>query len=343
MTHFTFEGTHYDRGNSLDFYQRLLTRLEGAAGIVSAAVAEVSPIPEPGGSARGSGGLSVLGDRSNEEFKIEASGVTGGYFKTLGIPLLDGRDFTPNDRADSPAVSILNHAAQRLIFPDENPIGHALRLRNGPSLEVVGIVKDVKYTTDEIIRPFVYRPLGQNPRFFRSVLLVRGSGDIAQTSAIVNRNALDVDPTVLPKIRPMTDEIRFLLLPNEIGLYLAGVPGTLAFLLGLIGTYGTMSLLVAQRRTEIGVRIALGARPAEAIRLMLQQGLQWTAIGLVLGVIGAATLSLGMSRYFYGVSPFDFPAFGFSVLAVAMTAAAACYVPARRASQLDPMQVLRRE
>jgi hypothetical protein len=269
--------------------------------------------------------------------------VTGGYFKTLNIPLLDGRDFAATDRIDSPAVCILNQVAKRLLFPDENPIGHTVRVSKGTSLQVVGVVKDVKYTMDEIVQPFVYRPLAQSPLSFQSVLMVRGSGDIAQTSSVVHANIVDVDPNILARHRPMTDEIRFLLLPNEIGMYLAGVPGTLAFILGLIGTYGTMSLLVAQRRTEIGVRIALGAHPSQAVRLMLQQGLQWTAAGLLLGILGAIVMTAAMSKYFVGVSPFDFPAVFFSVAAIGVTAAAACYLPSRRASRIDPMQVLRQE
>jgi predicted permease len=343
MTHFIFEGTPYGRGNGFDFYGKLLTRLEGIPGIVSASVAEVSPVQDILDLRGGSGQQPARGDRSREEYTIRVANVSPGYFKTLGVPLLDGRDFTSNDRVDSPTVCIINQAAQRLAFPDQNPIGHVLPLANSPPFVVVGVAKDVKYTTDQIVQPLVYRPFPKNPIFYRSVLMVRGSGDIAQTNAVLHANIVDLDPNILAHMRPMTDEMRLLLLPNEIGMYLAGVPGTLAFLLGLIGTFGTMSLLVAQRRTEIGVRIALGARPAQAIRLMLRQGLQWTAIGLALGIIGAVILSLGMSRYFYGISPFDFPAFAFSVMAVAVTAAAACYIPARRASQLDPMRVLREE
>jgi ABC-type antimicrobial peptide transport system permease subunit len=284
-----------------------------------------------------------MGDRSNEEFKTSTNNITWDFFKTVGVPLLDGRDFTINDREGSRKVCILNQTAQHLVFPDENPIGHSLRFRDGSTFDVVGVAKDAKYTTDQAVEPIVYFPLAQNQRFFRSVLIVRGSGDIAQTSANVQAKIAEVDPNLLAKTRPMNDAIQLLLLPNEIGTYLAGVPGVLAFLLGLIGTYGTMSLLVAQRRIEIGVRIALGARPSQAVQLMLKQGLQWTIAGMALGIFGAGLMTFGMSRYFYGMVPFDFPPFVLSVAVIAVTAAVACYIPAKRASAVDPMHVLRHD
>jgi hypothetical protein len=287
--------------------------------------------------------VTVLGNRSNDQFQLQTNSVTPGLFKTLNIPLLDGRDFTANDRTGARAVGIINQTAQRLVFPDENPIGHLLRLTDGSAIEVVGVARDIKYTTNQIIPPFVYRPLAQSSRFFRSGLMVRGSGDVAQTSALVHAAIIELDPNMLAQFRPMDEEVRLVLLPNRIGMYLAGVPGVLALLLGLIGTYGTMSLLVAHRRVEIGLRIAVGAHPAQAVRLMLRQGLQWTAIGLLLGTVGAAILTFAMSRYFYGLSAFDWSAFLFTVSVVTLTAAMACYIPARLASRLDPMLVLRQE
>jgi predicted permease len=342
-TRFTFQGTPYDGGNSFDFYRKLLARIDGIPGVVSASVAEVTPVPELGGSAAGAGMLTVLGDRSNEEFQIKTNNVSWGFFETVGMRLVDGGDFTPNDGLDSRKVCILTQAAQRLVFPEENPIGHSLRLKDGSSVEVVGVAKDIKYTMDQAVEPFVYRPLAQNQRLFKSILMVRGRGDIAQTSSIVQAKIAEVDPNLLAKTGAMDDEVQLLLLPNEIGTYIAGVPGVMAFLLGLIGTYGTMSLLVAQRRTEIGVRIALGARPSQAVWLMLRQGMQWTIAGLALGILGAGILTFGMSRYFYGMASFDFSAFVLSVGAIAFIASIACYIPAKRASGVDPMQVLRHE
>src|SRR5262249_4080464 len=340
---FTFQGTPYDGGKSFDFYRKLLARLDGVPGILSASVALGSPIPRPGGSSEVEAQVVVLGDRSNEEFKMSTNNITWAFFKTVGVSLLDGRDFTIYDREDSRKVCILNQAAQHLVFREENPIGQSLRLKGGSTCDVVGIAKDIKYTTDQVVEPIVYFPLAQNQRFFRSVLMVRGSGDTAQTSSIVQAKIAEVDPSLLAKTRPMDESIRLLLLPNEIGTYLAGVPGVLAFLLGLIGTYGTMSLLVAQRRTEIGVRIAVGARPSQAVQLMLKQGLQWTVAGTALGIIGAGLMTFGMSRYFYGMVPFDSLAFVVSVAVIALTAATACYIPAKRASAVDPIHVLRHD
>jgi ABC-type antimicrobial peptide transport system permease subunit len=284
-----------------------------------------------------------LGNRSNDQFEIQTNSVTPGFFKTLGVPLLDGRDFSPSDRVSGSAVCIINYATQRLVFRDENPIGRLLRLSDGSSIQVIGVSRDIKYTENQIAVPFAYRPLAQSPLFFRGVLMVRGTGDIAETSSLVHAKIIEVNPSILTKFRPMDDEIRRVLLPSRIGMYIAGVPGVLALILGLIGTYGTMSLIVAQRRAEIGVRIALGASPAEAVRLMLRQGLQWTAIGLLFGIAGGAIMTFALSRFFYGISPFDLTAFVFTLTAVTLTATTACYIPAKLASRLDVMQVLRQE
>jgi ABC-type antimicrobial peptide transport system permease subunit len=141
----------------------------------------------------------------------------------------------------------------------------------------------------------------------------------------------------------MERDIRFVLFPNEVAIYIAGVPGVLAFILSIIGTYGTMALVVTQRRQEIGIRIALGAHPSQPVALMLKQGMRWTAIGLGLGTFGAVVLTSAFSRFFYGLPHFDPLAFGLSIALLLATAVVACYIPARTASRLDPMVVLRTE
>jgi ABC-type antimicrobial peptide transport system permease subunit len=139
----------------------------------------------------------------------------------------------------------------------------------------------------------------------------------------------------------MEQDIRFLFGPNELAMYIAGTPGLMALMLSIIGIYGTMALVVTQRRQEIGIRVALGAHPSQAVVLMLKQGMNSTVIGLGMGGCGALVLTFAISRYFYGVPQFDFVSFGLSIVLIATTSAVACYIPARTASRLDPIAVLR--
>jgi putative ABC transport system permease protein len=163
-------------------------------------------------------------------------------------------------------------------------------------------------------------------------------------SPLVRSKISEIDPTILAyNMRTVDEQLDMRLLFFRLASYSAGVPGVLAFVLGIIGTYGTMALLVAQRRREIGIRIALGAHPSEAVSLMLRQGMKWTAGGLGLGIFGAFIATFWLSRHLESIVWHDPIAFLSTILLMAATAGAACYVPARKASRVDPMVVLREE
>jgi hypothetical protein len=318
-----------------------LPRLERSPGIVSASVAQTGPIPGQFDDRGSIGPLRVHGDASSREFEVQTNYILPDYFRTIGVPLVDGRDFNSYDRLDAPPVGIVNETLAHELSPGGNPVGRRLRLTDGSAIQIVGVARNFKYVADQKVETFLYRPLAQQQNIYRNILLVRGTQDAAITTSILRATIAEIDPNLFVHTRTMDHDIRFLFGPNELATYIAGTPGVLAFMLSIIGIYGTMALVVTQRRQEIGIRVALGAHPSQAVALMLKQGMKWTAIGLGMGGFGALILTFALSRYFYGIPQFDSLTFGLVITLIAATSAVACYLPARTASRLDPMAVLR--
>jgi putative ABC transport system permease protein len=275
----------------------------------------------------------------------------GGYFKTLDIPRLAGRDFNSMDRTGSALVAIVNDTLAERLWPNQNPINLKFDRPDGSAVEVVGLVHDGNGDSRGSALPFVYFPLLQNPnpmRVHASVVVVRSAGfDATSITGLVQRTAFDLDDqTAAFNVHTLQNEFDAAFLPNRIAMYVAGAPGILAFLLSVIGAYGTMALLTAQRRREIGIRIALGAHPSNAVAMMMKEAMKWTAAGISLGVLGALGLLWALNREFAGNSHilrFDSSAFAFGIIVLAVTAATACYIPVKRASRLNPIEVLRNE
>jgi predicted permease len=328
-----------DRADRRTFYDRLVPRLERSPGIVSASVAQTGPIP--GQIDGGSAVARVHGDGSSREFDVQTNYILPDYFRAIGVAFVNGRDFNAYDRIGTPDVGIVNDTLADELSPVGNPVGSRLRLTDGSPIQIVGVAHDFKYGADQKVEAFLYRPMSQQQNIFRSILLVRGSQDAAITASILRTTIAEIDPNLFVHTRTMEQDIRFLFGPNELAMYIAGTPGLLALMLSIIGIYGTMALVVTQRRQEIGIRVALGAHPSQAVVLMLKQGMKSTVIGLGMGGCGALVLTFAISRYFYGVPQFDFVSFGLSIVLIATTSAVACYIPARTASRLDPMAVLR--
>jgi len=275
--------------------------------------------------------------------------VTRGHFGTLGIPLLAGRDFTTADRSGAPDVGIVNETLAQLFWPGENPVGKRLQTRDEQGrgsdwIEVVGLARNSKYVTiGEDPAPFLYRPLAQDyePAL---TLLVKTAGP--PTSAVPNvRAAVQSLDRELPlfNISPLDAVTAISLLPVQVAAIVSGSLGIVALVLAAIGLYGVMSYIVRQRTSEIGLRVALGATPANVISVITRQGMRWTAIGLALGLVVAWMLTRLLTNLLYGVEATDPIAFAGITGLLAVTAYVACYVPARRASKLDPLVALRHE
>jgi predicted permease len=344
-----FVGTKYSPEQVRDFYDKAVERLNGTPGIASASIVDSLPVVSSwagvfqfGGTART---LHLRSDAGDRDYAAYTSIVSTRYFSALRIPLIQGRDFELQDSLAAPGVGIINETFARQAWPGESAIGRRLRLEDGSSVQVIGVVRSGKYkSADESPQLALYMPLSQDPQPQANTLVIRtGPAPLAMSSRVRSKIA-EIDPNVLVyNIHTFDQRLELGLLIYRIIAYIAGIPGALAFLLGIIGTYGTMALIVAQRRREIGIRIALGAHPSQAVTLVLRQGMKWAALGLLLGIAGGLIATFWLSRYIERVTWSDPAAFAGTAALVALTAATACFIPARRASRVEPMAVLREE
>jgi putative ABC transport system permease protein len=268
------------------------------------------------------------------------------YFETMGIPLAAGRDFTMQDDNENARPVIINEAFARRFWPGQNAIGKRLSF-GGPSQpfwDVVGVVKDSKYfSLGEAPQPYVYFPMLRDGE--EDVAIVaRANGDPASLLNAMRREIQRLDANLpVTEAKTMRDHMRFSLFPLRAGAWVAGSFAVLALLLAGLGIYGVMSYATAQRTREIGIRMALGAQGRDVLRLALRQGLTLALIGLTLGFAGALAVTQLMKSVLYGVSATDAATFGSVTLLLALIVLLACFVPAQRATRIDPLKALRHE
>ncbi len=338
----------YDTTKAEQFYQQLSNRVQALPGVQSVSIAQSAPLSyfySPAFSAP----VFVEGHEppQGENPPLVGKNTVGpNYFRTLGVPLLSGREFTDRDREGAPRVAIVNETLVRDLFPNTNPIGQRLHvlLREPSSWEIVGVVKDSKYRSlGEDSTAYIFLPYLQNPQPAMA-LHVQTSRNPKELAAAVRREVQALDPN-LPAFNVMSlaDNIEISLFPARFGAMLLGVFGFLALLIASIGIYGVMSYGVSERTHEMGIRMALGARASDVLRLVISQGMWLALIGVGIG----AGLAWGVTRlvksYLYDVSvtdPLTFIAIALLLIGVALLA---CYVPARRATRVDPLEALRYE
>jgi predicted permease len=321
--------------------RRLVDAARSVPGVASAAVARC--------------GL-VAGCSSSSAFRIEAAGeivifnenwVTADYFSTVGIPLIAGRAFDERDTEHGPRVAIVNESIARRYFNGYNPIGRRLGFPQ-PDTEIVGVVRDARtQTLHEPAVPMVYRPVDQKAANLFTPLTnldVSVVGD-PKRAAIAIRDAIRrAEPDLLlGDVGPMSERLSRDLSRERLVAHLASSFAVLAWLLASLGLYGVLSYGVARRTQEIGVRMALGARRTEVMRIVLGQSLRMTVIGIGLGLLGAATGARYLAGMLFGVAPLDPGTFLGVSLAFALVTTLAAYVPARRATRVDPLTALRSE
>jgi predicted permease len=276
---------------------------------------------------------------------IENRAVSPGYFDTLGIRLVEGRDFSEADRPGAPMVAIVNQTMARQFWPGDSAVGHTIR---NPATnivyEIVGVVADYKnHGVLEAAAPFAHFASRQAPRRYNT-LVVRASGDAGLMLASIRRELLQQEPgLVFMANATMADNMAASLMPARVGAMLAGAFGGLATLLAAIGLYGVIAFSVARRTREIGVRMAIGATSRDVLSLVLRQGLALAAAGIAVGAVMAGAASLALEAVLYGVSPLDPTAWAAAIGALLTAAAVANLIPARRAMRVDPMRALRTE
>ncbi|NIN11719.1 MAG: FtsX-like permease family protein [Gemmatimonadales bacterium] len=278
----------------------------------------------------------------SESFMVDYMMATPDYFKAMGVDLIEGRSFTPDDGPEAPRVAIIDETLTRR-WPDGEAIGRQLAL-GGSAWTVVGVVRHARlYNLYADDRPQVYLPYARIASRSFSIVL-RTTGDPIQLADAARRELALIDPSQpVANVRTMVDMAQDSIADRRLAMLVMTGFSVAAMLLASLGIYGILSHYVADRRYEIGIRIALGAQRAGTVRMVAQLGIKLTVIGIALGLAGAVALSRVMAGLVYGISPTDpttFAAISASMLVVAM---AACYLPARRATRVDPMVVLKGE
>jgi predicted permease len=331
----------YSDDQRKQFCIKLRERLEQAPGVAGVSYADTIPL----GFGTGPGSrLEVEGyvPADSENMTIGRTMVAPGYFQVLRIPLLQGRDFTQLDNATSAPVAIVNEPFARRFFGGRNPVGRRIHA-GGRWLTVVGLVKENKYyLLTESPRPYFFAPLAQVGAPQDIAFYIRSAGDPLPLIAALRRDAAAVDPNAGAfDAMPLADYIGAPLFPQRFAASLMSGLGVMALLLAAVGLYSVMAYAVSQRVYEIGIRLALGARPGDVLGMVVRKGILLTCSGVAAGLAGALAATRLLSGLLVGVSATDPMIFASATLFIVLVALVATYLPARRASRVDPMMALR--
>ncbi|HMG17582.1 MAG TPA: ABC transporter permease, partial [Gemmatimonadales bacterium] len=331
----------YDRPRAEQLYRDIRVRVEALPGVTSMSWATNLPLfTGPSRSVLVEGRETA---KHPDGIQTVVNTVDLDYFTTAGVAILSGRDFTDADRSGNLVVAIVNDTMARKYWPNRDPIGQRFSFAGDSTVrEVVGIARTANYDNlGEAPQPCVYLPLAQN--FADAVVLyVRTAGDPAQTLTAVQREVRQIEPQIdVSDVRTASKVIDQALFGSTMGVGLLGVFGLVALGLASLGMYGVMTHGVSLRRREIGVRMALGASGGVIQRMVVRQGMTLVGIGLAIGGVASVAVGVGLSRVLYGVSAVDPLGFIGATAVLMAVAALACYLPARRASRLDPLTTLR--
>lgn len=331
----------YHRAKGQHFYEQLRERVLALPGVTAAGFIARLPLGLDN-SSTGSAPYGQAAPRPQDMSSTYYESVSPGYFSAMGIPLVAGRDFTQDDKEKSAGVAIVNETMARRFWPQQDPIGKRLHTGVTDSVMVVGVAKNGKYASlGENPALVVYYPFSQ---IYESAgaLVVRTSADPEAMIATVGAEVQKLDP-MLPvyEAKTLKDHMKLALFPLHAAAVAVGSFALLAMILASIGIYGVMAYSVGQRTQEIGIRMALGARAADVWRMVLRQGLVITMVGMALGVAGAIAVSSVVANLLVGVSPTDPLTFVFITVLLVAVALSACFIPARRATKVDPVLAIR--
>ncbi len=338
------EPPRYDGSRGVAFPHEVVSRVVQLPGVVAAAVSsEALPLWFPGGELlfdmQGRPTASPEGDR------VRASYVSAGYFRTLGVPLLTGRDFGEADL--SQPVAIINRTMAERFWPSGNPLGQHLKTRGrDDSYEIIGVVADERYWPEQWTGKVEILPRVYLDRYGRGGfnLMIRTASNPLGLGPAVRALVKDMDDRVLVRwVRSMDDDVHEVFRPQQLTMLLVGVFAVFAFALTIVGLYGVMAHSARSRYREIAIRMATGARPADILRMILRQGATVVGIGMGAGLAGVCALARVVASYVYGVAPMDGLTLAGAALLLGVASAVACGLPARRAARIDPMAALRYE
>ncbi len=345
--HVSLNGETYGRGKAGLYYQQLLERLRALPGVVSAAAVTTLPMSGVGTDFERPYWRGGEPEPSAAADRVSIRMATPEYLPTLGIPLIAGRNFTSRDRAETPAVILVSQSFAKKVWPGESAVGKQLMLdytRGKYAYEVVGVTRDIRYYgLKSQPQAEVFIPHAQNTYLPMNVV-VRTAADPLQLLSAARQVARELDAAQpVSQVNTMEQLIQRSIAPDQFALALLGLLALLALLLANVGIYGLLSHTVAARTHEIGVRMALGASAHDVLRLALGQGMRLALLGIALGLLAAYALTRLIEPLLFGVRATDPLTLGGSALSLALVALLACYLPARRATKVDPLLALRHE
>ena len=336
----------YDEEQSRNFYRQLVERVSHVPGVEAAALSRTLPL---GDSSNSNGPILKEGEtlpRGSAGRNIMNNVVGAGYFKTMQIPILEGRDFDDRDHMKSQRVVIVNQRMAQMLWPGESAVGKRIFIgsdsRDG--LEVVGVVKTGKYRAlAEDPKPFFYYSMDQR-RPATMALVTRASVDPRSLVGAVRSAVQSLDPRVpMFAVKTMDDNKTYALWAPNMAASFSLAFGVVAILLSAVGLYSVMAYIVSQRTREVGIRMALGANRADVMKLITRQGMRLAAVGVGIGLLLALALARVLSSLLIGVSGYDVATFILVPTLLGAVALLACYLPARRATKVDPLVALRYE
>ena len=332
----------YDDAKGRAFFARLRDEIETLPGVVAVSSAMFAPLTMQSQEAN----VDVSGGDGRDESSGTHVGflkVDADYFSVIRMPLVAGRGIERTDDARSPRVAVVNETFARRYWPDGSAVGRTIGFR-GSRVSIVGVARDAKYSTlTETTPAFAYFPLAQQwePR---QMFLVRTVGDPLSLAPAIDRTLHAIDPG-LPRaaVSTLRRDNGFVLIPQRVAAIVIGALGAVGLLLATVGLYGIMAYSSSRRRREIGIRMALGARSADVLGMIVRDGMRLALSGVFAGLTLATFATRLLTRYLFGVSPLDGATFAFMALLFAAVALVASYLPARRAASANPMRVLREE
>jgi predicted permease len=338
------QGYKEERGQQ--FFKQLTERVRSLPGVRDAAIASYIPM----GDENSLDNIYPEGQPNDDKSKTESTfddSVQPGYFRTAGTPVTQGREFTEADNATAPHVAIINETFAKEIWPGQDPIGKVFRTKkDGPPIQVVGLTRTGKYLfLYEKPQLYAYFPMAQS--YNSGVNLFVHTQDDPQRLVTAVRDQISQLDTGLPVFNVTTMDVQVqygkALFPARLGVMFVGTFGVLGLVLASVGIYGVVSYSVSQRTQEIGIRTALGAQRSNVLGMILKQGMSMSLIGTAVGIVLSFLLFRGLGSMLYGVKSTDFVTLGAVSAILLVVAFAASYVPALRATRVDPVVALREQ
>jgi putative ABC transport system permease protein len=326
-------------------YDEITSRLGGLPGVMAAAQAFIVPVSGSGWNEK------VVINGARQPDNVNFNSVGAGYFKTMGTPLVNGRTFDEQDTTTSEKVAIVTEGFALKYLPGQNPVGQVFQVEQGPGqprpyLHIVGVARDTKYTDlREPFTPLVFLATSQDtePDAGRLQVVLRSSAPLATIIAQVSAAIDSFSPAIVTQFQTMESQVRDSLLRERLMATLSGFFGALAALIATIGLYGVMSYMVARRKNEIGIRMALGADRADVVRMVMREAAVLLAAGVAVGLAIAVIAARTATRLLFGLQPGDPATLAMAAAGLGIVAMLASYLPALRASRLEPIAALREE